>query len=96
MQKNLFANNFIINTMVTQINNYMFINHLILAIITWSCLGIFALFLVGFRRDFNEVINDLLNFLFPGRIILTIISFILIFLILPFSIPYSIAHFIKK
>ena len=74
----------------------MFINQLIFSIIIWLCLDVFALLLVLFRRDSNEVTEDLMKFLFPGRLNLTILSFIVVFLMLPFSIPYSIAHFLRK
>lgn len=74
----------------------MFINQLIFTIIIWLCLDIFALILVLIRRDSYEVIEDLLGFLFPGRLSLSILSFIVVFLMLPFSIPYSIAHFLRK
>jgi len=82
--------------MVTQINNYMFLNYVILFIIFWTCLSLFSLFLVVLRRDYISVLEDLLNFVVKKNLFLNLFSILMIWFILPFSIPYSIAHFLKK
>jgi hypothetical protein len=82
--------------MAIQINNNFFLNDFLFILVVWGCLDIFALLLVAIRRDFNEVFEDLCNFLFPGKLYLSILGFFIIGIILPFSIPYSIAHFLKK
>ena len=74
----------------------MLINHILLIVIIWTCVDIFALLLVAIRRDFNEVFEDLCKFVFRRKFYLTFFGFIVTWLILPFSIPYSIAHFLKK
>jgi hypothetical protein len=65
-------------------------------LIIWSSFNLFALLLVGLRRDFNAVFEDLLRLLFPGKFYLSVLGFVAAWLILPFSIPYSIAHFLRK